>query len=327
MPGNRNLECADPLLRDGAFLTLGDRPMRLAGAHPRRAGDEPGLRPRVGAARDRPPGCLPCRRARGAARGLPATRRPPPRRGRPAAAAHTPRPAGARAARRPPAGDRATPPPRARRRPRCSPIRRCACGAAARTARRQLTTLAVGLDIVTTTTFAEQLADPASAFVDATFTAREQRDARGAGRGPGAAARRALRGQGGVRQGVVGRPRRPRAGARDGRPARDRGRRRRPRPSGAARCTARWPRRSTSSPTSWARRAAARARLAEPRPPDGGGGRRAERACCGQPQVRFGASSRSRHSAKPRAGPTARPSPASGSTMSARPTPSRITSR
>lgn len=41
-----------------------------------------------------------------------------------------------------------------------------------------MTTLAVGLDLVTTTTFAEQLADPASAFVDATFTAREQRDAR-----------------------------------------------------------------------------------------------------------------------------------------------------
>jgi phosphopantetheine--protein transferase-like protein len=41
-----------------------------------------------------------------------------------------------------------------------------------------LTTLAVGLDIVTTTTFADQLADSASAFVDATFTAREQRDAR-----------------------------------------------------------------------------------------------------------------------------------------------------
>ena len=41
-----------------------------------------------------------------------------------------------------------------------------------------MTTLAVGLDIVTTTTFADQLADRASAFVDATFTAREQRDAR-----------------------------------------------------------------------------------------------------------------------------------------------------
>jgi holo-[acyl-carrier protein] synthase len=41
-----------------------------------------------------------------------------------------------------------------------------------------VTTLAVGLDLVTTTSFAEQLADPASAFVDATFTAREQRDAR-----------------------------------------------------------------------------------------------------------------------------------------------------
>jgi len=41
-----------------------------------------------------------------------------------------------------------------------------------------VTTLAVGLDIVTTTTFAEQLADSASAFVDATFTAGEQRAAR-----------------------------------------------------------------------------------------------------------------------------------------------------
>lgn len=43
-----------------------------------------------------------------------------------------------------------------------------------------MTTLAIGLDLVTTTSFAEQLADPASAFVDATFTPREQRDARGA---------------------------------------------------------------------------------------------------------------------------------------------------
>lgn len=42
-----------------------------------------------------------------------------------------------------------------------------------------MTTLAIGLDVVTTTTFAQQLADPASAFVDATFTAREQRAARG----------------------------------------------------------------------------------------------------------------------------------------------------
>ena len=42
-----------------------------------------------------------------------------------------------------------------------------------------MTTLAVGLDIVTTTTFAQQLADPASAFVDATFTRGEQRAARG----------------------------------------------------------------------------------------------------------------------------------------------------
>ncbi len=36
VPGNRNLECADPLLRDGPFLTLGDRPLRLA--EPLRAG-------------------------------------------------------------------------------------------------------------------------------------------------------------------------------------------------------------------------------------------------------------------------------------------------
>jgi holo-[acyl-carrier protein] synthase len=41
-----------------------------------------------------------------------------------------------------------------------------------------VTTLAVGLDIVTTTTFADQLADRASGFVDATFTAGEQRAAR-----------------------------------------------------------------------------------------------------------------------------------------------------
>ena len=30
VPGNRNLECADPLERDNAHLTLGDRPIRLA---------------------------------------------------------------------------------------------------------------------------------------------------------------------------------------------------------------------------------------------------------------------------------------------------------
>ena len=37
VPGNRNLECADPLLRDGAFLTVGDRPIRLAEQEPIRA--------------------------------------------------------------------------------------------------------------------------------------------------------------------------------------------------------------------------------------------------------------------------------------------------
>lgn len=44
-----------------------------------------------------------------------------------------------------------------------------------------MTTLAVGLDIVTTTTFEHQLADAASGFVDATFTAREQRATHGGG--------------------------------------------------------------------------------------------------------------------------------------------------
>lgn len=43
-----------------------------------------------------------------------------------------------------------------------------------------MTTLAVGLDIITTTAFAEQLADGASGFVDGTFTRGEQRAARGA---------------------------------------------------------------------------------------------------------------------------------------------------
>ena len=37
VPGNRNLETADPLLRDGAFLTLGDRPLALAPQEPIRA--------------------------------------------------------------------------------------------------------------------------------------------------------------------------------------------------------------------------------------------------------------------------------------------------
>ncbi len=37
VPGNRNLESADPLLRDGAFLTLGDRQIALAPQEPIRA--------------------------------------------------------------------------------------------------------------------------------------------------------------------------------------------------------------------------------------------------------------------------------------------------
>ena len=38
VPGNRNLECADPLLRDGECLTLGDRPIMRAPQEPIRAG-------------------------------------------------------------------------------------------------------------------------------------------------------------------------------------------------------------------------------------------------------------------------------------------------
>ena len=52
-----------------------------------------------------------------------------------------------------------------------------------------MTTLAVGLDIVTTTTFAQQLADGASGFVEATFTAAEQRAVRGVAREQRLAAR------------------------------------------------------------------------------------------------------------------------------------------
>ena len=44
-----------------------------------------------------------------------------------------------------------------------------------------MTTLGIGLDIVATTAFGDQLADSASAFVEGTFTAREQRTTRGDG--------------------------------------------------------------------------------------------------------------------------------------------------
>jgi holo-[acyl-carrier protein] synthase len=44
-----------------------------------------------------------------------------------------------------------------------------------------VTTLAVGLDVVATAAFADQLADTASGFVAATFTAREQRATAAAG--------------------------------------------------------------------------------------------------------------------------------------------------
>ena len=60
--------------------------------------------------------------------------------------------------------------------------------------------VSVGVDLVDVPGFAEQLADAASGFVDATFTAA--RAARREGRR--APARRALRRQGGVREGVVG---------------------------------------------------------------------------------------------------------------------------
>ena len=42
-----------------------------------------------------------------------------------------------------------------------------------------MTTLGVGVDLVDVAAFADQLADTASGFVDATFTAAEQRTARG----------------------------------------------------------------------------------------------------------------------------------------------------
>ena len=104
VPGNRNLESADPLLRDNR-VPHRRRPADPPG-HPaaRRARHEPRLRPRLRAAGDRPPRHVPRRRAGGAARGLPAARRPAPRGGRPAAPAHPPRPAGGRAPQRPAPG-------------------------------------------------------------------------------------------------------------------------------------------------------------------------------------------------------------------------------
>ena len=207
VPGNRNLECADPLLRDGAFLTLGDRPIRLAraGADPRGARHEPRLRPRLGAARDRASGQVPRRRPGGAARGLPAPRRPSPRRGRAASGCARgsagPRPcAAATAGSAPPATRRrARSGGRAADRPRDAPRRRRHVRAGA------VTTLAVGLDIVTTTTFAAAARRPGVRLrrrdVHRARAARRARRRRGARAAP----RRALRRQGGVRQGVVGR--------------------------------------------------------------------------------------------------------------------------
>ena len=183
VPGNRNLECADPLLRDGACLTLGDRPIALAPQEPIRAALVTSLGfGHVSAllAIAHPDSFLAA---------VPEAQRdglPAPRRAgaapRARSAACAPASAGPRrcAARRPPAR-RPTTIRRRRRESRGRAAHRP--GDAARRRRhataRPVTTLAVGLDIVTTTASREQLADAASGFVDATFTRGEQRAARG----------------------------------------------------------------------------------------------------------------------------------------------------
>ena len=219
VPGNRNLESADPLLRDGAFLTLGDRAdrARAAGADPRRPRHEPRLRARLGAAGDRAPRHVPRGGPGGAARGR--TCSAPAGAARRASSSACARASAAPPPCAAPTGGSGTDDPAAAREaeaalltdPVGAPAQRRRVRPAG--AARAVTTLAVGLDIVTTTTFAEQLADSASAFVDATFTAGEQRAARAPEADPRAAPGRPLRRQGGVRQGLVGRARRPRAGA------------------------------------------------------------------------------------------------------------------
>ena len=155
VPGNRNLESVDPLERGNASLTLGDRPIAARRADPGRADHLARLRARLGAARRRAPRHVPGRRPRGRPRGLSAPRRPPPGRRRPAP------PRGPHRA----AADRAP-----QRRAAARPRRR------GRSARRPPV---IGVDLVDVPGFAEQLSDAASGFVDGTFTALEQRAAKG----------------------------------------------------------------------------------------------------------------------------------------------------
>ena len=199
-----------------------------------------------------------------------------------------------------------------------------------------MTTLAVGLDIVTTTTFADQLADTASGFVDATFTAREQRDARA----PETIRVQRLAARFAAKEAFV----KAWSGARAGRPpplATSTCARSRSSTTATAgprcACTAPLPWRSTSwRPSSGSPRASG-APLAQPRPADGRRGRRAQRrltaarpargCAAAYPHVRFGASWRSRHSATATSATVSPPIAASGSTTSPTPPPSRITSR
>ena len=156
-----------------------DRPRR-AGADPRRARHEPRLRPRLGAAGDRPPRQLPRGRPRATCArttcAAPAAAAPKASSSACAPGSGVPQPVRrATAASAPTAMHGGG----ARGRSRAAD-RRDDAAARRRHVRRAVTTLAVGLDIVTTTAFAEQLADPASGFVGATFTRGEQRAARGA---------------------------------------------------------------------------------------------------------------------------------------------------
>ena len=186
VPGNRNLESADPLLRDGAFLTLGDRPIVRAPQEPIRAG----LVTSLGfghvsallaiAHPDTFLAAVPAERREeylrraGRRRAEGVQQRLRTQLGRPAAVRRADRrlgtadPAAAREAEAALLTD-----PTARLRDDG-----VYGGPPAPAAPAAVTTLAIGLDIVTTTTFADQLADRASAFVDATFTAGEQRAAR-----------------------------------------------------------------------------------------------------------------------------------------------------
>ena len=84
VPGNRNLESVDPLERDNAHLTLGDRPIRLA--EPLKAAliTSLGFGHVSAVLGDRAPGHASWPRSRSGREDYLRARRPPPRRGRPA---------------------------------------------------------------------------------------------------------------------------------------------------------------------------------------------------------------------------------------------------